>query len=68
MTSVQEAQAAVVEKMEALLDNVRIEQRVFARTSRIMRDDNGAQLGEIAAELEQLAALLVEFIKELGAS
>lgn len=56
----------LLEKLEVLLDNVRIEQRVFWQLSHIMRDENGVRLDGVANELAQLQALLEEFIKELG--
>lgn len=58
----------LLEKLEVLLDNVKVEQRVFQQLSNVMRDENGVQLGGVASELALLQALLEQFIKELGPS
>lgn len=56
----------LLEKLEALLDNVKIERHVFQHLSNAMRDVNGVQLSGVVAELALLQTMLEEFIKELG--
>lgn len=55
----------IIDRLEALLHDIKVERHVFKRLSNVLREDNGVQLSSVAAELETLQTMLEEAIKGL---